>query len=273
MVKPAQRKQVVKHWISQGWLSERRACQVAGISRSGLRYECRRPDQDKKLKKALLDKATQYPRYGYLMLHGLLKNEGMVINKKRTYRLYTESGLQVRTKKRKKLTRPRIPMELPSGPNERWSMDFVHDQLAGGRRFRIFNLVDDYSRECIAQIVDVSISGQRVARCLNELIRERGKPDHIVCDNGTEFTSKAMFFWGRDNRVRLSFIQPGKPTQNAFVESFNGKFRDTCLNQNWFRSLEEARGIIEDWRKDYNEVRPHSSLGYQPPSVFARKIA
>ena len=164
-------------------------------------------------------------------------------------------------------------MELPAGPNERWSMDFVHDQLAGGRRFRIFNLVDDYSRECIAQIVDVPISGQRVARCLNELMRERGKPNHIVCDNGTEFTSKAMFFWGRDNRVKLNFIQPGKPTQNAFVESFNGKFRDTCLNQHWFRSLEEARGMIEDWRKDYNEVRPHSSLGYQPPSVFAGKIA
>ncbi len=207
------------------------------------------------------------------MLHGLLKNEGLVINKKRTYRLYTEAGLQVRTKKRKKLVRPRIAMELPARLDERWSLDFVHDQLAGGRRFRVLNIVDDYSRECIGQIVDFSISGERVARYLSQLIEARGKPRSVVCDNGTEFTSKAMFFWSRDTGVKLNFIQPGKPTQNAFVESFNGKFRDSCLNQHWFRSLAEARDIIERWRQDYNNIRPHSSLGYQPPSVFARKIA
>jgi len=220
-----------------------------------------------------LTKASQYPRYGYLMLHGLLKNEGLVINRKRTYRLYTEAGLQVRTKKRKKLHRPRVPMIVPTRAKERWSMDFVHDQLAAGRRFRIFNIVDDYSRECIGQVVDTSISGNRVSRLLSDLLKTRGKPKSIVCDNGTEFTSKAMFFWARDNQVKLNFIQPGKPTQNAFVESFNGKFRDSCLNQHWFRSLDEAREMIETWRKDYNEVRPHSALGYQPPAVFARKIA
>ena len=164
-------------------------------------------------------------------------------------------------------------MLLPGRPNERWSLDFVHDQLAGGRRFRVLNVVDDYSRECIGQIVDLSISGERVARYLSQLISSRSRPRHLVCDNGTEFTSKAMFFWSRDTSVKLNFIQPGKPTQNAFVESFNGKFRDSCLNQHWFRSLEEARKTIEQWRQDYNEVRPHSSLGYQPPSVFMRKLA
>lgn len=238
-MKPAQRKEVVRHWLKRGWLSERKACQIAGISRSGLRYRCKRPEQDTQLKEALLAKASQYPRYGYLMLHGLLKNEGLVVNKKRTYRLYTEAGLQVRTKKRKKLHRPRIPMIVPTRANERWSMDFVHDQLADGRRFRIFNIVDDYSRECIGQIVDTSISGYRVSRLLSDLLKTRRKPKSIVCDNGTEFTSKALFFWAKDNHVKLSFIQPGKPTQNAFVESFNGKFRDSCLNQHcsghWMR--------------------------------------
>jgi putative transposase len=273
VVKPTQRKEVVRHWLKQGWLSERKACQVAGISRSGLRYRCKRPEQDTQLKEALLAKASQYPRYGYLMLHGLLKNEGLVVNKKRTYRLYTEAELQVRTKKRKKLHRPRVPMIVPTRTDERWSMDFLHDQLADGRRFRIFNIVDDFSRECIGQIVDSSISGNRVTRLLTELLKTRRNPKSIVCDNGTEFTSKAMFFWARDNQVKLSFIQPGKPAQNAFAESFNGKFRDSCLNQHWFRSLDEAREMIETWRRDYNEVRPHSALGYQPPAVFARKIA
>lgn len=152
-------------------------------------------------------------------------------------------------------------------------MDFIHDQLSNGRRFRVLNIVDDFSRECIAQICDVSIGGLRVVRQLSQLIEVRGKPDSVVCDNGTEFTSKAMFYWSRDRQIRLDFIQPGKPTQNAFVESFNGKFRDNCLNQYWFRSIEDAKTTIENWRKDYNEVRPHSALGYQPPSVFAKRLA
>jgi putative transposase len=192
---------------------------------------------------------------------------------KRTYRLYTECSLQIRTKKRKKLVRPRMPMILPSRPNERWSIDFVHDQLSGGRRFRVLNIVDDCTRECVGQPTDLSISGYRVARFLKVLMAIRGKPKSITCDNGTEFTSKAMFFWSQDSQVRLQFIQPGKPTQNAFVESFNGKIRDSCLNQYWFRTLDEARKIIDDWRKDYNDIRPHSSLNYQPPMVFAKAIA
>lgn len=171
------------------------------------------------------------------------------------------------------MVRPRLPMAVPLKPNQRWSMDFVSDQLANGRRFRVLNVVDDYSRECIGQIVDSSISGGYVTRFLDQIVERRGRPKAIVCDNGPEFTSKAMFFWARSSGVDIQFIQPGKPTQNAFVESFNGKFRDNCLNQLWFRDLAEARIEIEQWRRHYNEVRPHSSLGYIPPAVFAREAA
>jgi putative transposase len=201
----------------------------------------------------------------------VLRAEGHVINRKRTYRLYREEGLQVHTNRRKKLSRPHLPMAVPDPVNQRWSMDFVSDRLANGRRFRILNLVNDYSRECVLQIVDVSISGERVARELDRL--ERPLPKTIVCDNGPEFTSKALFFWARRAGVKLHFIQPGKPTQNAFVESFNGKFRDYCMDLNWFASLEDARSTIEAWRVHYNQVRPHRSLGRKPPAVFAREVA
>ena len=179
----------------------------------------------------------------------------------------------MRTKRRKKLTRRRVPMAVPKQVNERWSMDFVSDQLANGGRVRVLNVVDDYSRECVGQLVDVSIAGARVARSLSDLAARRGLPRVIVCDNGPEFTSKAMFFWAKDAGVRLHVIQPGKPTQNAFVESFNGKFRDQCLTLHWFRDLDDARRSIEDWRVHYNEVRPHRSLNGQPPAVFARQAA
>ena len=164
-------------------------------------------------------------------------------------------------------------MIVPTGLNQRWSFDFVSDQLADGRRFRILNIIDDYSRECVGQVVDTSISGLRVSRYLDQLKNTRGLPHVIVSDNGTEFTSKAMFFWSQRTQVKLHFIQPGKPTQNAFVESFNARLRDTCLNQYWFRDLIEARRLIEQWRIHYNEVRPHSSLKYLPPAVFAQQAA
>ena len=253
-------------------ISERHACRVLKMHRSVMRYTCHGRD-DGLLRERLRTLAALYPRYGYLMLHALLKREGLVLNRKRTYRVYTELGLQVRTKRRKKLVRPRIPMAVPMSANERWSLDFVSDQLACGRRFRILNVVDDHTRECVGQLADVSTSGARMARYLSKLGLERNLPVSIVCDNGTEMTSKAMFFWSRETGVKLNFIQPGKPTQNAFVESFNGKFRDGCLNQHWFRSLTEARNIISNWRRHYNEVRPHSSLGYLPPAVFAEKAA
>jgi len=272
MVTPAARKKAAGHVVSKLGLSERRACRVVGLSRSVFRYQSCRAGDDV-LRGRLKALAEQYPKYGYPTLHELLKTEGLVRNRKRTYRLYREEGLQVRTKKRKKLRRPRVPMLVPGRINERWSMDFVSDQLANGRRFRVLNIVDDFSRECVGQVVDVSISGMRVTRFLDELAERRGLPKVIVCDNGPEFTSKALFFWSRDTGVKPHFIQPGKPTQNAFVESFNGKFRGQCLNLYWFRDMDDARRTIEDWRVHYNEVRPHRSLNGQPPAVFAKQVA
>jgi len=271
-VRPAQQRSGAVHLMQRLGYSERRASRLSGLSRSALRY-APRPKNDAALTQELKKLAEQYPRYGYLMLHAMLKHRGLVVNRKRTYRLYTEQGLQVRTKKRKKLVRPRVPMVVPVKANERWSLDFVSDQLACGRRFRILNIVDDFSRESIGQLVDFSISGLRVARFLSDLGQYRSLPKTLVCDNGTEFTSKAMFFWAKETRTKLHFIQPGKPTQNAFVESFNGKFRDGCLNQHWFKSLTDARQEIEHWRTHYNEVRPHSSLGYLPPARFAKQAA
>lgn len=174
----------------------------------------------------------------------MLRAEGLVLNPKRSYRVYREEGLQVRTKRRKKLNGPRVPMLITDKVNARWSMVFVSDQLANGRRFRVLNIVDDFTRECVLQVIDFSISGQRLARELDRLSECRSLPKAIVCDNGPELTSKAMFFWSQPTGVKLHFIQPGKPTQNAFVESFNGKFREYCLNLHWFASLQDARSII-----------------------------
>jgi len=272
VVKPASRRHAITHLIDGNFVSERQACKLIGMSRSAFRYQAISPG-DGALRERLKQLAMQYPRYGYLMLHSLLKTESLVINKKRTYRVYSEERLQVRTKRRKKLVRPRVSMPVPMQTNVRWSMDFVSDQLANGRRFRVLNIVDDFSRECIGQLTAISIGGRQVSRFLNQLIEARGKPAMIVSDNGTEFTSKAMFFWAKENQVQLHFIQPGKPTQNAFVESFNARFRDGCLNQHWFRDLDEARFEIDRWRQHYNEVRPHSSLGYVPPAVYAKQAA
>jgi putative transposase len=240
------------------------------IQRSVFRYQSRRDDSV--LRDRLKALAAQYPRYGYELLHGLLVGEKLVINAKKTYRIYREEKLQVRTKRRKRLgKRPRVEMPAPTAPNKRWSMDFVSDQLATGRRFRILNVVDDYTRECVVKIVDFSIAGERVARSLDQLKLTRGLPKQIVTDNGPEFTSKAMFLWSQQAGVELHFIQPGKPTQNAFVESYNGKFRDACLNEHWFTTIADARRTIEGWRIHYNTVRPHSSLGRITPDEFRRR--
>ncbi len=272
MVNPSDRKRIASHLIELFHLSERVACQLSSVSRTAFRYRPRKK-ADTVIRERLRALAAEYPSYGYLMLHGLLRAEGLVKNKKQTYRIYTEEGLQVRTKKRKKIQRPRLPMEVPSRLNQRWSMDFVSDQLANGRRFRTLNVVDDYSREMVGQLVCVSISGRQVARSLSQLIGMRARPSSIVCDNGTEFTSKAMFFWSKESHVKLSFIQPGKPTQNAFVESLNGKFRNECLNQHWFRTMEESSYEIDKWREHYNHIRPHSSLNYLSPVEFAKRAA
>lgn len=266
-----QRRRAVEHLKSRD-VSERRACRIMGFSRSAMWRQLQGRD-DASLRSELKSLAEKYPRYGCPTLHGMLRTEGHVQNHKRTYRIYREEGLQVRTKTRKKLVRPRVPMVVPNAPNERWSVDFVSDQLANGRRFRVFNVVDDFSREVILQVVDFSISGTRLARELDQLAERRALPERIVMDNGPELTSKAMFLWSKRTGVTLHFIQPGKPTQNAFVESFNGKFRDYCLNLNWFASLDDARSTIDAWRHHYNYERPHRSLGKKPPAVFAKEAA
>lgn len=231
-----------------------------------------RRSNDEALQLRLQQLAQGYPRYGYLMLHQFLRREGLVVNRKRTCRIYCELGLQVRTKRRKKLQRPRLPMLVPPQPNARWSVNFMSDQLANSRRFRILNIVDDYSRQCVGQIVDTLISGQRLARFLDELA-QRALPKVLVCDNGSELTSKARFFWSQRSGTKLHFIQPGKPMQNAIVESFNGTFRDNCPNEHWFKDLADARQTIDAWRHHYSLARPHSSMGYVPPVKYARHAA
>lgn len=218
-------------------------------------------------------KAISYerPRFGYRRVHVMLRREGLMVNHKRVYRLYRAEGLAVRRKKRKRIFMlARKPMAAGSKPNERWSMDFTWDQLADGRSFRTLNIVDDFTRESLAIEVDVSLPGQRVARVLDRLAEVHGLPKSITVDNGPEFTGRAMDAWAYQNKVTLAFITPGKPTQNAYAESFNGKFRDECLNQHWFINLRDAREKIEIWRQDYNHVRPHSSLGDIPPVEFVR---
>ena len=269
---PVARRESAEYMVSRELSSERRACSLVGLSRSVAQYRRRRRG-DEKLRGRLKELARKYPRYGYLLLHGLLSNEGLVVNRKRTYRLYREEGLQVRRQRRKKLSRPRTTLPAPTAPAQRWSMDFVSDQLVRGRRFRVLNVIDDYSRECVGQIVNISIGRERVVRFLDELGQKRALPKTLVCDNGSEFTSKAMSLWSRKAGVELHFIQPGKPVQNAYVESFNGRFRDGCLNQHCFEDLRDAKRIIADWRHHYNHVRPHSSLGYVPPAVFLENAA
>jgi len=223
---------------------------------------------DDALRAELVTLATSHPRLGYRMLHALIEGGGTTVNHKRVYRIYREEGLMVRRRRRKKLVRGRVAMVAPQRPGDRWSMDFVSDQLMDGRRFRVLNVIDDCTKRCLWQEVDFSLSGHRVVRVLEQLVALYGKPKAVLMDNGPEFTSVAMQLWARRNGIVQLFIQPGKPMQNAYVESFNGKFRDECLNENLFLDIEEARRIIESWGTFYNTIRPHSSLGYVPPEQF-----
>ena len=249
-------------------MSERRACELAGLSRSVWSYRSRRREPSG-LRARLRQLAADRPRFGYKRLHVLLRREGFRVNHKRVYRLYREENLLVRRKKRKKVAAsPRESLPSPTQPNERWSMDFTSDSLMDGRTIRTFNVVDDYSRLCVAIEVDTSIGGARVGRVLDRAGARYGWPKVIVCDNGPEFTGRALDQWAFERGIRLHFIQPGKPVQNAFVESFNGKYREECLSENWFVSLGHAREVIEGWRLDYNEVRPHESLGRKTPVEF-----
>lgn len=253
-------------------MSKRKSCRLVSLNRGSSNY-IPEPDNDIKLRKILREKAGIRKRFGYRRLIPFLRREGWKDNHKRIYRVYKEEGLQVRIRRRKKLSKYRgekIPVSTK--PNERWSMDFVSDSSCDGKKFRTLNIVDDYTKICVNIKVDKSIGGERVARALDEAIFKYGKPKSIIMDNGSEFTGKALDSWSYRSGVRLHFIEPGKPVQNAFIESFNGKFRDECLNEHWFISVNEAKEIIENWRQDYNNERPHSSLGYLTPMEFIKTI-
>jgi len=251
--------------------SQRRACGLIGLEPKTYRYVSRRPD-DTPIRRRLKELALERRRFGYRRRHILLRREGIVLNRKKLYRLYREERLMVRKRGgRKRALGTRAPMAIPQGANQRWSLDFVSDALASSRRFRILAVVDDFTRECLALVVDNSLSGIRVARELDHLVAMRGRPCMIVSDNGSELTSHAMLGWQQDHRVEWHYIAPGKPTQNGFVESFNGRLRDECLNEHLFISLPEARRIIEAWRIDYNTKRPHSSLDGLTPTEFAAR--
>lgn len=238
-----------------------------------MRYRSDRKRDDSTLRARLKDLANERRRYGSPRLKVLLRREGFTDNHKRIERIYSEEGLQVRRRKRKRTARGRQVklVETPTRPNERWSMDFVSDTIAGGAKLRCLNIVDDFTRECPHIEADRSLGGERVCRVLDYLAWERGLPEEIVVDNGPEFTSLALDRWAHENGVVLRFIDPGKPVQNCYIESFNGKFRDECLNENWFVNLADAKRKIEAYRVDYNTVRPHSSLGNLTPEEFAAK--
>jgi len=257
--------------IGEKGYSQRRACALIGIAPKTYRYASSRSD-DRELRARLCRLAGERRRFGYRRLRILLRREGIELNHKKLFRIYREERLTVRHRGgRKRALGTRAPMALPQGPDRRWSLDFVSDVLADGRRFRVLVVVDDFTRQCLALIVDTSISGRRVARELDTIIATRKKPLIVVSDNGTELTSHAILRWQQERVVGWHYIAPGKPVENAFVESFNGRFRDECLNEHVFRGLPMARRIIEAWRRDYNVCRPHTSLGGLAPNEFAAR--
>jgi putative transposase len=238
-----------------------------------VRYRSVKPPEEG-LRKRIREVAAQRRRFGYRRIHILLERDGVRMNLKKLRRIYGEEKLQVKRRGgRKRALGTRRPLELPSGPNQRWSLDFVSDAFTDGRRFRILAVVDDFSRECLTLLADTSLSGHRVARELTTLCQQRGKPKTIVSDNGTEFTSVAMLKWSQDNHINWHYIAPGKPQQNAFVESFNGKLRDECLNETLFATLSDAKEELAAWKDDYNHERPHSALGNLTPIEFIEKQA
>ena len=250
-------------------ISERRACELNVVDRSSYRYEPR-PDRNRELRQKLVELARQKPRYGYRRLGVLLERKGEAVNHKRLWRVYQEAGLGVRRRERKRLERGKVGMPLLVRPNQEWSVDFVSDALATGRAIRALTVIDGFTKVSPVIEVDSSLSSPRITRILDQVIEQRGRPDGLRLDNGPEFTSRCFLAWAEQKGIRLVFIQPGKPVQNSFIESFNGRFRDECLNANWFENLADARRKIEAWRMDYNQHRPHSSLAYRTPEEFER---
>jgi putative transposase len=254
-------------------LSTRRVSGLMMINRSTMNHQSRR-DPQHALRVRLGELAGSRVRFGYRRLTVMLRREGWAVNAKRICRLYTEDGLAVRTKVRKKIARrARVPALRATRLNEKWSMDFVAARLIDGRSFRVLTAVDQFTRECVLLLADSSLTGNKVALALSQAIAERGTPVSITVDNGTEFASKAMDVWAYQYGVQLDFIRPGRPTENGYIESFNGRLRDECLNVEVFFTLADVRDKLEHWRQDYNQVRPHSSLRDSAPAFFAAQWA
>jgi putative transposase len=260
----------VEHILQKFAFTERRACHLLAVPVSSYRYKPSRNDDG--LRDRLIALAREKPRFGYRRLHVLLGRAGEVVNHKRVHRIYREAGLALRRKKRKHCVRVSTPLGVYTAANQEWALDFVHD-VAAGRSIRVLNVVDAYTRESLAMEVDTSFAGLRVTRVLDQIVRERGLPRAIRCDNGPELTSRHFLAWALDRKIDLLHIQPGRPTQNAYVESFNSRLREECLRVSWFQNLFEARRIISNWRRDYNERRPHSSLNYMTPAEFAAQAS
>ena len=270
MVSPQARREAVELLMTARAMGVTRACGLVGISRSVFRYESTRAASNAALTERLATLAAEKRRYGYRRLHVLIRREGHLVNWKRVYRLYREADLAVRRRKRKRIGPvERRPLPKPTSPNVSWSMDFVSDGLANGRRLRCLTIVDDCTRECLAIEVDTSLPGTRVAATLDRLAELRGLPRSITVDHGPEFEGKVLDAWAYLRRVQLAFIRPGKPVENAYIESFNGRLRDECLNEHWFINMVHARSVIERWRIEYNTERPHSALGYLTPAQYA----
>jgi putative transposase len=258
--------------ISEHGLSQRRACDLVDVSRTVMHYQPKLSELNERLRKRLKELAEKHRRYGHIRLHVLIRREGCIVNHKRTERLYRAEGLSLRIRRRRKFAAVvRNPLPPATKQNERWAMDFVSDALSNGRKIRLLTLIDEYTRECLAIEVDTSINGVRVTNVLSRIAMVRGLPNIIKVDNGPEFIGKALDAWAYERGVQLRFSRPGKPVDNRFIESFNGRLRDECLNDNWFMSLQEARNIIEGWRVGYNTERPHSSLDDLTPSEFFEK--
>jgi putative transposase len=253
-------------------ISIRRACRLAGLSRTTLAYEPRPDAENQTLQARMIELAQERRRFGYRRIHVLLRREGVHANHKRVHRLYRLAGLAVRRRRRReRVALERQPLLLPGGPNEVWSMDFVMDRLEDGRKLKALTVVDDFTKEAVEIALDHGMGSHYVVRVLENAVRFRGKPASIRTDQGPEFTASALDQWAYRNGIALKLIQPGKPTQNGYIESFNGKFRDECLNEHWFSTLVEARTIVSAWRRDYNENRPHSSIDYMTPAEYGAR--
>lgn len=258
--------------VERHGLSQRRACSLVMVSRTVMHYTPKPDEINENIKQRLTALAQKHRRYGHPRLHVLIRREGFQVNHKRTEAIYRREGLTLRIRRKKKFAAVvRVPLPVATRPNERWAMDFIQDSLWSGRKFRTLSVVDTYTRECMTVEADTSLPGFRAVRILERLVDLKGLPDSIRVDNGPEFISKVLDEWAYRNGVKLDFIRPGKPVENAYVESFHGRFRDECLNENYFSDIHEAKSKIEEWRIEYNTFRPHSSLNYQTPEEFLRQ--